>query len=211
MRKLLALAITAAAAAAAQAWPTSLIVIPIADILRNREVYLNYAVSGNEQHVDNMTYHAHAVTVGLFDRIEVGYDNDTLGTTIYNAKLLLYEEPSTGKYAVSAGVINWKDGRGDGYLVGRYDFDRVRIHVGWLKNDMNRLMAGLDVDLGSRWGLELSALADFVSGPSSRTWLAPNVNFEKVPGLGIMVGVGFPADKPEGIQYTVSIGYGFKF
>lgn len=211
MRKLLALTIAAAATSAAQAWPTSLITIPIADILRHREAYLNYYVSGNEQHIDNMTYHTHAVTVGLFDRIEVGYDNDTLGTTVYNGKLLIYEEPSAGKYAVSAGFFNSMDGRADSYLVGRYDIDRVRFHAGWLKNDMNRLMLGLDADLGSRWGMEFSALADFVSGPSSRTWVGLNVNFEKLPGFGIMVGVGFPADKPEGIQYTVSIGYGFKF
>jgi len=211
MKKFIAMGLAVAAATVAQAWPTSLITIPIADILRNREVYLNYYLSGNEQHIDNMTYHTHAVTVGLFDRIEIGYDNDTLGTTVYNGKLLLYEDPKDGRYAVSAGVINWMDGKGDSYLVGRYDLDRVRFHVGWLKNDMNRLMVGIDADLGTRWGLELSALADFVSGPSSRTWLGLNVNFEKTPGLGIMVAVGFPADKPEGIQYTVSIGYGFKF
>lgn len=211
MRKLFALAIAVTAASVAQAWPSSLITMPIADILRHRETYLNYYVGGNEQHIDNMTYHTHAVTVGLFDRIEFGYDNDTLGTTVYNGKILIYEEPTSGKYAVSAGIFNRIDGVGDTYVVGRYDFDRIRIHAGWLQNDMNRLMAGVDVDLGARWGLEFSALADFVSGPSSRTWLALNVNFEKIPGLGLLVGVGFPADKPEGIQYTVSIGYGFRF
>lgn len=105
-----------------QAGPTMLNFIPVADILRHREAMIAYSIYGSEKNIDPTVTHAHAITIGLFDRLEIGYDNDFKGSTTFNAKLLLLEEPEDGKWALSAGIMNWDlYGYSEPYAVARYD------------------------------------------------------------------------------------------
>lgn len=192
----------------AMAGPTGCIIIPIADILRHREVTYGYSLGGTERNIDKSIWHSHCLTIGLFDRIEVGFDNDFLGTTTYNAKILLWETPETGQMALSAGIQNW-DGSSysEPYLVGRYDLPFCRVHVGALRDDRWRLIAGVDFPIFGDW----TGAIDFRSGPGSQIWAGFSAPIPGIDGLSLDVYGGFPIERSEGIQYSIGVTYFFRF
>ncbi len=192
----------------AHAWPTSCCVIPIADILKHREVYGYFSFTGNERNIDRQTYYFNSLNVGLFDRIELGYDNDFLGATVYHAKLLLCEGTKTD-YGVSVGYMNWSpaDHYGEAYIVGRYGLPNgLRFHAGALQNDRWRVMAGVDYGIGN-WTLA----ADWMSGPNNTLWTGATYDIACVPGLSVSGFVGFPSVKSDGIQHQFSVNFAFRF
>ncbi|MCW5937336.1 MAG: hypothetical protein KIT11_08525 [Fimbriimonadaceae bacterium] len=194
-------------AGTAYAGPTGLVTIPIADILRHRELALAYQVSGNEKNVDPKTSHSNGAELGLFDRLEIGYDNDFEGTSVANAKVLLYETPKTGDLAVSYGWMNWSGESYDQYLAVRKDFAQFRLHAGWFQDDRNRLMLGIDTPLNSN----VTLMADFTRGPGSGTWVGVAGGVPGVDGLNWMVGFGLPIEKSDGLRHTAMVGYNVRF
>ncbi|MCW5940293.1 MAG: hypothetical protein KF884_11180 [Fimbriimonadaceae bacterium] len=189
------------------ATPTVLVVMPIADILRHREAMVEYALAGHERNIDKRVYHSNGLTLGLFDRVELGLANDFEGTTTWDAKVLLYERPNDGKIAVSAGFTNLDKGRADKYLVARHDFASFRLHGGWYQNDRNRLMVGIDAPIGQ----DLTLMADFVSGPGSTAWVALSGEVGTITGLVWTVAGGAPMRKSDGYQYSVGLSYTARF
>lgn len=194
-------------ACTSMAAPTSLILMPIADIMGHREFLYAPSGVGDNRRMGRSEAYAHAVTFGLFDRVEMGFDNDFLGSTVYNAKVLLYEAPKTKSVAVSAGLMNMNVAEGPitKYVVGRFDVGSTRLHAGWLRDDRDRLMLGVDRDLGHGW----SVMADYISGPNNYTWVAVNIP-TPVPGLSFMLGEGIPSVHADGYQHNVTLNYGFR-
>jgi hypothetical protein len=202
MKTLLTLALFATTSAA-MASETFLISIPIADILGNREAYAMAYAYGNERNISRGAYtFGQGVELGLGDRIEFGYDNDFLGSTLLNAKLQIVSEEM---WALSAGFNGVTPGgrAPNQYLVGRIDFSAFRFHAGILKNDRHRLMLGVDGDLGGGW----SYMADFISGPGSATWVGINA---PLGNLCLTVAGGVPSRRSDGIQHMVSLTAYFK-
>jgi hypothetical protein len=189
------------------AWPTSLASIPIADILGHRELLANYGVFGTEQNVDKRIYHSQGLTVGLFDRVELGYDTDFEGTTELNAKLLLIEDPSEAAWALSVGVMGFVDGKGSPYVVGRHDFTGFRAHAGLLRQDGDRLMLGFD---GEAFG-DCTWMVDYTSGPGATTWVGLDVPIRQVDGLSLFAAVGVPHRRSDGLQAQLALYYGLGF
>lgn len=167
--------------------------MPIADILGHREVVWTYTANGNEKNISGGMYgHSHNGIVGLFDRIELAYTNDFTGSTTYGAKVLLFENM---KMALSAGVVNYDCHRADPYVVGRMDFDKLRVHAGIIRDDRHRIMLGADFDFGKG----VSGMVDWVSGPSNYVSLGFNWNVPNVPGLAIMPMIGLPSKRGDGL------------
>lgn len=191
-----------------QAGPTMLNFIPVADILRHREAMIAYSIYGSEKNIDPTVTHAHAITIGLFDRLEIGYDNDFKGSTTFNAKLLLLEEPEDGKWALSAGIMNWDlYGYSEPYAVARYDLPFCRLHLGAIRDDRWRLIAGVDFPLFGDW----SGMIDFKSGPGSYTWFGLSAPIKGIEGLSIWAGVGYPSTRSDGVQWSASLTYVVRF
>jgi hypothetical protein len=193
--------------ALACAWPTGLASIPIADILGHREALLSYGVFGTEQNVDKRIYHSQGVTVGLFDRVELGYDNDFEGTTELNAKVLLFEDPEEAAWALSVGVMGFTDGKGSPYVVGRKDFDSFRLHAGVVRQDGDRLMLGID---GEAFG-DCTWMVDYTSGPGAITWAGLDVPISQLDGLSLFAAVGVPHRRSDGVQAQLALYYGIGF
>lgn len=192
----------------APAMITTLINIPIADILGHREVAISYGLTGNERSVDPRYSHYGSLNVGLYDKAEVAVGTDFAGTTTVHAKLLLYESEGPRKLAVSAGVMNF-EGRGhaDAFLVGRLDLNGCRLHAGYLHNDTDRVILGADFPLATDW----SGLVEYTSGPHGYAWAGINAPIPGVNGLSLMVAVGMPSVRGDGIQHQVAVTYGFRF
>lgn len=194
--------------AGALAGPTGCCVIPIADILKHREVFAYYGVSGNERNVDKSVGHAWSINVGLFDRVEVGFDNDTMGGTLLHGKVNLYEA-TTQDMGLTVGWMNWsvENTYAEPYLVGRYGFaNGPRLHVGTTRNDRWRVMLGADYSAGDwTWAV------DWTSGPNSTTWAGFTYGIARVPGLSVSAYVGLPSVKADGIQHQVLLNYALKF
>lgn len=187
--------------------PTGLLTIPIADILRHRELVLTYTLSGTEPSVDKRYYHSFSAQAGLVDKIEFGFDSYFEDETLFNAKLLLIEEPTVGKYALSIGVQNVSRSHADIYAVGRYDLDALRLHLGWLRDDRDRLMLGVDFPIGD----EYYGMLDVISGDGSYVWGGGGGSVPGVPGLSFSFGVGFPVQKEDAIQHFLAFTYGIRF
>lgn len=208
MKRIVALLSFGVVAAAANATPTGLYLMPIADILAHREGFAFIGAQGTERNIDKGYAKFNALTVGLFDRVEVGVDNDFLGTTTFNVKVQVWDSPKQlPNSALSVGFTNCNGRRSDPYIVGRYDFKEFRIHAGvWRTMDTVRAMFGTDFSL-----LGGTASVEFLSGPGSQTWFGYYFDIKQVEGLGIMLSVGVPSDHSAGIQHAAVLNYGFKF
>ena len=200
-----ALALTMGAAYAA-ASITALTAIPIADILGHREVVVGYLAFGNENRVDKKIYHYGYTTVGIGDFAEVAYADDFEKgqTTHFKVKLL-----EGDNYMLSAGAMNY-EGKGimaDYFVAGRYDYQNVRFHFGYLKNDEHRGFFGLDFPLFGDW----TGMLEWTTGPEAYGWASLNIPVRQLPGFNLWLGAGIPSDRDaQGLQYTVGFWYGFK-
>ncbi|MBL8040739.1 MAG: hypothetical protein JNM04_05270 [Chthonomonas sp.] len=193
--------------ASALAAPTGLIMIPIADILRHREVSAVHTVTGFERNVDTRYLHSGGLTVGLFDRVEVGVSSDYAGTETWDAKLLLTEGEHKGiGYAASVGIANGFGKSVDPYFAGRVDFKKLRLHGGvWRLSNVVQGFAGLDYELNESWVL----MADHIGGREGYTWVA--ASYDLGAGLSVMGTFGRPNTRSDGFQHQVVITYTVKF
>ena len=199
---------------AAIAGPTGLYVIPIADVLGHRECSYGYTLSGNEKGVDPRYYHAHGLEVGLFDRMELGFDNDFQGSTSYNFKLLVLDDPKHARYALSVGGTGFGDGMTPGtFVAARYNFGEHRLHAGYWQAGDNRFVVGMDgplVGMG-KWCHGASYSAERLWGEGASTTLAVYFPVKGVSGLSAGIGLTVPDDRASGVQHSVALTYGFKF
>jgi hypothetical protein len=193
--------------AVASAAPTGLIMIPVADILRHREISANHAITGFERNIDKRYIHSGGLTVGLFDRVEVGISSDYAGAELWDAKLLLTEGEHKGVgYAASVGIANGFGKAVDPYVAGRIDLQKLRLHGGvWRISNVVQGFAGVDYELTDKWVL----LADHIGGREGYTWVA--APYDLGGGLSVMGAMGRPNDRPAGFQHQVVFTYTVKF
>lgn len=192
-----------------QAGFTGLNFVPIADLLRHREGLAQYLVAGTDPKIDKKYGHANALTIGLFDRVEIGYDNDFLGETVYNAKALLIENSKGLKnFSLSAGISNWKGRQSDPYVVGSYAFEKFNLHGGWWRQgNVSTGFAGFDFELFPG----CAAMAEHVTSRIGATWIGFSWEIPKVDGLAFGAGYGFANERGAGDQHYATLTYGFRF
>ncbi len=193
--------------ACAHAGPTALFLIPISDVLKHREAFVYLGTQGNERNVDKKYYHYFAATVGVFDWLELGVDDDLEGLTTYNFKVNLFQRPKQApKLGLSVGATGMKDRDWDPYAVASYDLKNGRLHGGvWSIGGVNRGFAGVDFPVGNS-----TATIEYIGGPGATTWASLFVPVAKVEGLGVLVAVGFPSKRSDGIQHSALIYYAFR-
>ena len=181
--------------------------MPIADILGHGEAYYGYGVTGTERSVSKAVEHAHGMEFGLLDRLELGFDNDFAGSTILNTKVLLFEEPEEARYALSIGVADWSDVSGSAVVSARHDFDGFRLHAAFMNDGAGSLAFGMDAPFleSGTWTLE------YATGPGAYVWGGLFLPVESVPGLELDLFLGVPADRSDGVQYSVGLVYGWSF
>lgn len=196
----------ACAAASGAAWPTALNWMPIADILRDREVVLMHSVAGTAAEFGGNGTHSGSFLMGLGDRLEVGFDTDYKRGYSLNAKLLLYEEPTEGRYALSAGVLNFAGTEFDEYVVARYDFPQFRFHAGWMYDTDSRLLLGVDFPMFGDW----SGMVEHVSGEDGYTYLGLYGYVKGVEGLSFGACVGLPNDDDNEVVYNGYVMLSFR-
>ena len=188
----------------AVAAPTALGYIPIADILAHREIVYTFQTTGFEHRINPRYSWAHALQVGVFNRAEVGFDNDFLGNTVYNGKFQVFNEQQVKKTALSVGVWNYQHGKGDWDVVGRRDCSGYRLHCGYQQSDEGHLMAGIDAP----WGNSIVSL-DYNTGSHSSGFgtAAVTTPIKQVPGLSFMGVLTVPTDHLNGVQHTFVLIY----
>lgn len=184
--------------------------MPIADIVRHREAFGMYSITGTN--LDKTYVHGNSLTVGLFDRIEIGYDNDFLGTTTYNAKLLLIDKPKQApnlQFSVGFTSASFDRDYREPYAVASYSVGEGTLHAGyWRTGGVNRGMFGADFPCGIQG---LSAMVEHISGPNSSTWLGLSYEIPWVEGLSLSVSFGIPSEKSDGTTRAAYLIYYFKF
>ena len=195
-------------AGVAQAGPTSLFIMPIADCLKKLEGFAYAGLGGTEHNVSKAEYYYNAATIGLGHNVEVGYDSDFMGHISGNVKYQLFEGPKFAPgTALSVGVSNWRGDAVDPYVVGRYDGKGYRLHAGyWRTLGTNRLMLGSDFPVAPSF----TGSVEFLSGPHSQSWAMLNYQIPFVPGLLLGLAVGVPSDHRDGLQHSALLYYSFK-
>ena len=187
---------------------TALNVMPISDTLAHREAGITY-VGAASQH-DNRYGHTNGLQIGLFDRAEVGFDNDFFGKTVWNAKLNLFENPKFAPgTSLSIGAMNChQDNKTDWFAVGRKDFANFRLHGGFMLNDgVKRGMFGIDFAFGE----ECTLMIEHIAGANEYSWGGVSYAPKALPGITIGAAIGLPNRKSDGTQHYLTAGYGFRF
>jgi hypothetical protein len=195
-------------AACANATPTGLFLMPIADILKHREGFAFAGLLGTERNVSKGYSYFNAATVGILDRAEIGYDNDFLGNTTYNIKVQLFDSPKQlPGSGLSVGLVNCNGSYREPYIVGKYEFKDFRLHAGyWNTMGCGRMMVGVDFPVFGEGSVSL----EFLSGPGSVSWGSIYMPINALPGLGAVLAVGVPSNRSEGIQHSALLMYSFK-
>jgi len=193
-------------AGAASASVTALTVMPIADVLKHREVVIGYSISGNERNIDKDHIHYAWTTIGIGDGLEFAYGNDLRGQYTLHAKAQLY---SGKNCALSIGAMNFMgDGlQCDTFVVGRYDMPGYRLHAGYQHDTEHRGIFGMDCPIFGNCTLML----EWKTGPSATGWYSVNIPIKQLPGWNIQLGGSVPADHHEGYQHTAILWWGGKF
>lgn len=190
--------------------PTSLSIIPIAEVLRHREAFAALYASGSGGPGRSQIQHTNALTVGLFDRVELGFDNDYRRTSTWNAKALLVETPSG--QMVSAGWMNASGKAGDPYLVVQAPLTlgsrSARLHAGVGRfSGVGQGFLGLDMEVSD----DLVAALEHISGSSGYTWLGVWKAIPKVEGLELGLSYGHPNRRSNGTQFYAMASLSFRF
>lgn len=185
---------------------TALNYVPIADILRHREAIFAYSLTGYERNIDKRYYHTNELTIGLLDRVEIGYVNDFADSTSINAKVLLLD--GYRGLSASVGVSNWVDRSADPYLAMSYDMKCCRVHGGlWRQGGVGTAFIGVDFGLGD----SISIMGEHVTSGIGSTWLGAYYELKQVPGLGVQFAVGVPNDRSLPTAHMLYISYGYRF
>jgi len=206
MQRVWAVLATLGVGIGAMAQVTTLFSIPVADTKGIREVEIGYFLSGNERNVDKAYGHFGYGILGIHERVEVGTTTDFVGGSTWGFKVKVIDDPK-GKYAVSGGCQNIVGQKSDPFVVGRYDFEKFRVHAGWTRNDRSRLIVGVDFGLSD----SLSAAIDHSSGDGGTTWGGFFYSIPGLEGLTAAVFVGIPNNKADGVQHSIGLVYGFRF
>jgi hypothetical protein len=185
----------------ALAGPTGLYLMPIADILKDRECCLTSAAQGQGRIYSK----AGGLTLGVGDRFEAGFDQDLAGGSTYNIKLQMGEcETGAVRGAISVGLANCTADACDPYIVGRLDFAGCRCHAGlWRTQGACRFMAGADFPLSPA----LSGSIEGLSGPDSQAWGMLNYSVPKMEGLSLQLSLGLTR---QGVQHAIGLAYAFR-
>jgi hypothetical protein len=187
---------------------SGLVVMPIADVLRHREAAFELELTGNERNVSKGYEYANSLTMGLFDRMEVGYESDFLGAITANVKLLLFEDPHALPHcALSVGADNWRGKDVDPYAVARYDGRGYRLHGGlWRTMGSARAMLGLDCPAA----IGLTASVECLCGRHGEAWTGLAYAPAFAPGFEAEIAVGIPFDHRQGVKHSLTLSYFFK-
>ena len=180
----------------ALAGPTGLGMMPIADILKHMENQTTSGATGFDRRISKGFAYQNGFLLGVRNRAEIGYDNDFLGNTVYNAKLQLFDESVVHDTALSVGTQNFANGNGDFYVVGRRDTKACRFHAGLLHSDEYHPMIGADTP----WGQSTLQL-EFMAGRNARATASVVTAIQQVKGLQVMLGISAPTDQRNGVQY----------
>jgi hypothetical protein len=194
-------------ATSANAQNTYLINFPVADVIKNHEVELNFRVYGYAQNFSRGFNYQATATVGLFDRAQVGIANDLRGHTTYNGAFKVYESEE-GKYAVTIGANHYDPNANltDSYIAFRKDFPAFKFHAAAYKADTVTGVFGVDFPTGNGF----TAAAEYNSGPNSEIWFAAKspIFFH---GFSATVATRFPWDGGMTPQYQAILNYSRRF
>lgn len=173
--------------------------MPIADILRHRELSLSYDATGYERKVQKHYDHEVGVGIGLFDRAEINLGHDFLGGESAQLILLL-TEGSWGALSVGA------DSEATQFVAGRIDLAWCRLHCCGLWAGREKFVGvGADFDLG-QYG---SAGADYLGGPNGVASVAWGMDIAE--GLSLTISASRPNRGSNGWSHGAGLSYGMRF
>lgn len=192
----------------AQAYSTSLINFPIADILRHREGLYTIGAAGFARNVNKGFNWAQTATVGVLDHAELGWSNDFNGHNVFDAKVQFWDSPKDG-LAMSFGITNYDADAhtNDAFFSVRKDFANFRLHAEAYRSDKVVGVFGADFCCGCGW----SGAIEHKTGSDSQTWVAFTSPCIKMRGLTATLASRCPWDGGSGPQYQVILNYGFRF
>lgn len=190
--------------AMAMAGPTGLNLIPIADTVGPGECLFGVYSAGNKWDIAKRGNLWHCATIGLTDRIEIGYDNNLNATTYGNVKFRFAQGKN---YAISAGVMNFdfRTGLNAVYVVGRYDMSNMRLHAGVYRDTVEHPIIGVDFAMKNGW----TGMVEHFGGPSGSTWAGVFIPLP-MKGLGLTFSAGLPTDHHQPWQHTINLSYGIR-
>ncbi len=147
-----------------EAFPTSLSLIPTADLLDAKSIRLEYENDGYSRLFASDADDLYLLEMGITPRLEAGVDlYDCAGETdtVVNAKYQLLTEADT-RPALSAGALDIGEGyRPTYYLAAAKDIGKCRLHLGAIGDrHASNLMAGCEIPLKG----ESYVLLDYIGG-----------------------------------------------
>lgn len=189
----------AGAASTAYCWTSSLNLIPVAEVLKHREISIGYGITGDPQSES----HDASLQIGLFDRIEIGTDQNLRGQGTWNLKVKIVEAADT---AIAVGFTDHSGRTTNWFGVASQSVGKLTLHGGWWRtDDRSSLIVGAEYEIG-----EISLMADHISGSEGSTWLGLSAPIAHVPGLEFGTALGVP-NRRSGLLHTFYVTYTFRF
>jgi hypothetical protein len=150
-KTVLCLTIWFSAAVPGYGYPYGLCTIPSAQTVGPRTLLVEFDSSGSTKPLTTDCTTGFLSQYGIGSRFEVGvdrYEGSDWGTTVWNGKMLLFEEGRVMP-AVAFGMMDIsRDSKPTAYTVLTKSFGPARLHAGWIRASYSRgMMVGADVDL----------------------------------------------------------------
>lgn len=191
----------------ANAFSTNLINFPIADILKHREGLYTVQANGFARNVNKGFSWGQTATIGVCDHAELGWSQDFMGHSVYDAKVQLVDDQEkfgTLSFGISAWDVDAHTN--DVFLSYRKDVGNFRCHATAYRSDKINGIFGVDFAGPCGWGCAV----EHQTGSDSQTWVgftSPQI----AKGLTATLTSRLPWDGGSGSQYQVILNYGFRF
>jgi hypothetical protein len=189
----------------ASSYPTSVCIIPTADIMHNGSMRTEFENDGYPTVGDSDSTNYIYTQFGVTSHLEVGVDTwDTSGEsdTALNAKLLLAKETDTAP-AFAVGIMDTRNGgKSSKYAVSTKAFGEFRLHLGYLHSEYaSGAMLGCDDEIAKGFYL----LADWIAGDEN--FLSVGISKQFADRWALTLRYGSPNDSANDNTAAVNISY----
>ena len=191
------------AAGRALAGPTSLYLVPIADIQCLGKGFSYTGAAGSGMAGRNAWFNAQEF--GVARGVEAGWDSDFARSNVFNFKVSVLNAPRYCPHlSVSGGLMNWSGSYYEPFVAARYDLPHCRLHGGyWNTSGAGRAFLGADFPINAAW----TGMLEHLAGANSQTWVSTFYTIPHSNGLSLDFALGIPGARHAGIQHAFMLYY----
>lgn len=187
----------------AQASPTVLNFMPVADVLAHKNYYLGGSVSANGRNLNVKHTRDKFLEFGLFDRFEFGVDRDIAGDHVWNYKVKLVDD-TKNDFGLAFGAQSMNKGSGDPFVAVCKGFGGVRLHAAYCRMEREYTPA-VGAEIYTKGFHDTILYVEHFVGSGNASYVGAAMPI--YGGIGVYASLAIPNHKAGAFTHTIGLAY----